>query len=332
MAEIKAGVFVLLGLLVFGVFLAIIQGYRPTVETKTYHASFKDIAGLNPGADVRFGGTKIGRVTEIALHPTDPSLIRVSFQVPERLPVHQDSKVYVTQTTLTSEMHLEITTGTAEAGLMPSGTEIETTVGGLGKLLAGADDTSQTLQEVLADFRDLMGVEEAKKAAEESEEDMATVADVIDEVEGVVSEGRENVKEILDKAAEIEDSAKQLLEDTREILAENRPQLKSSIENVRETTETAKAAVGDARDILERFAALSERFDGIANSLENALGNVEGLSEDAREIIAENRLDIQDTIRDLRKTASYLREFARTVSEQPESLLRGETREGRRHQ
>jgi hypothetical protein len=48
-------------------------------------------------------------------------------------------------------------------------------------------------------------------------------------------------------------------------------------------------------------------------------------------MLSENRPEIQDTIRDLRKTAEYLREFARTVSEQPEALLRGENRAGRRH-
>ncbi len=332
MAEVKAGLFVLAAALVLAGFLAVIQGYRPAAVTNVFYASFKDIGGLNPGADVRFGGTKVGRVVEISLHPADPSQIRVAFEVPPQVPVHQDSKVYVTQTTLTSEMHLEVTTGSAEAGLMPGGSELETTVGGLGKLLAGADDTSQTLQSVLEDFRALMGVVEAReKAAENGEEDIATVAAVIDEVKGVVSEGRNSVRDILDKATEIEENAKHLLEDTRAILSENRPEIKSSLENVRQTTESAEQAAETAQDILERLATLSERFDGIANALETALGNVDSLGADARAMLSENRPEIQDTIRDLRKTAEYLREFARTVSEQPEALLRGENRAGRRH-
>jgi len=331
-AEIKAGVFVLVAALVFAALLAVIRGYRPVAETKTFYASFTDIGGLNPGADVRFGGTKVGHVVEIALHPADPSLIRVAFEVPAQVPVHKDSKVYVTQITLTSEMHLEVMTGTAEAGLMPPGSEIETTVGGIRKLLAGAGDTSQTLQSILDDFRDLMGVEEARQeAAENAGGEMATVAEVVDEVKGVVSEGREDVRGILDNAGEIEKSAKQLLEDTRAVLAENRPEIKTSLENVRDTTESTKKAVVTVQDILDRAAILSERFDGIADTLEGALGNLEGLGEDARGALAENKPEIEDTIRDLRKTADYLREFARTVSEQPESLLRGENREGRHH-
>ena len=332
MAEIKAGVFVLGSVVVAALFLAVIQGYRPAVVTHTYYASFTNIAGLNPGADVRFGGTKVGRVTEIALHPDDPSRIRVAFDVPPTVPVHGDSKVFVTQTTLTSEMHLEITTGTAGAGLLPTGSELETTVGGLGKLLAGADDTSRTVQSILEDFRALMGVEEARQeAAENGEAELATVAGVIDEVKGAVSESRDDVRTILDTATGIEESARQLLEDTRAVVAENRPEIKSSLENIRETTESAKEAAATARDILDRATALSERFDGIADTLESALGNLDGLGGDARALLAENEPDIEETIQNLRKTAEYLREFARTVSEQPESLLRGDNRAGRRH-
>jgi phospholipid/cholesterol/gamma-HCH transport system substrate-binding protein len=68
--EIKAGVFVLMSLVILVGFVISIRGCAPSDESaKTFYAVFKDISGLNRGADVRFGGVRVGKVTAIQASP-----------------------------------------------------------------------------------------------------------------------------------------------------------------------------------------------------------------------------------------------------------------------
>lgn len=80
--EIKAGVFVLVSIVILVALVAAIRGCRPRdISAKFYTASFTDIGGLNQRADVRFGGVKVGRVTAIEPDPDDRAMIRVTAEV-----------------------------------------------------------------------------------------------------------------------------------------------------------------------------------------------------------------------------------------------------------
>jgi len=81
--EIKVGIFVALGVMLFGVIVFIVGDNRHVWARKlTYVAMFTDVAGLKPGAPVRMGGVEIGSVTsanhgEVASDPR----IRVAMDI-----------------------------------------------------------------------------------------------------------------------------------------------------------------------------------------------------------------------------------------------------------
>ena len=77
--EIKAGILVLVSFFILVGFLVAIRGCRPQDESaKTFYAVFTDISGLNRGADVRFGGVRVGKVIAIEPDPEDRARIRVT--------------------------------------------------------------------------------------------------------------------------------------------------------------------------------------------------------------------------------------------------------------
>jgi len=113
--EIKAGIMVLASLIILVGFLVAIRGCRPQDETaKTFYAVFTDISGLNRGADVRFGGVQVGKVTAIEPDPDDRTHIRVTAVIEGYVPVNHGSIATIEQVTMTTEKHLEISTGGAE--------------------------------------------------------------------------------------------------------------------------------------------------------------------------------------------------------------------------
>ena len=325
--ELKAGALVLVSVTVLILFIAVIKGIRPPEKTRIFHAYFKDTAGLNKGADVRFGGAKVGRVNAITLDSADQSRIRVEAQIAENVPVNEKSKAYITQISLTAEMHLEITTGDKDAALLKDGGEIGLGAGGM---FAQA-------QAFLDDAKELMGVQEAKEKAQAAQEEMVTVAsifntvdktieggsDLVDDIRGVVGDTKDDVSKVLAKIQDIEDSSKTLISDLNGMLGENRASIKGALEGV-------QGIVEDVRPIVERVKGVSDRLDEMAAALQATLDNAKSLSGDTQGLIENNRPVIEDIVLDLRETVRYLKDFSRTMAEQPEAVIRGKSPEGRK--
>lgn len=328
---------VIVSIAALGLFIAMIQGLRPPENTRTFYVYLNDTAGINKGADVRFGGTKVGRVEDIALDPADKSRLRVVASVREDVPVNEKSMASVTQVTLTSEMHLEISTGEKEAPLLKDRAELPSRPGGLAAVSSGL---IATLDEVNL----LLGGTEAKEKEDQGEGELVTIAEIFEgigdtleggggivtKIEGVIDDSNEDVSEILDKVKEIEDTAKGALEDLRTILEENRGNIKGITDGVNETIQGVQPIIEDVKPILERLSELSEELDEMAATIQGTLDNAEVLSGDAQDLLKSNRLVIEDILLDLRETIRHLKTFSRTMAEQPEAVIRGKTPEGRR--
>ena len=171
--EIMAGLLVLASVAVLAGFVAVITGMRPAEEHRTYFAEFTNTIGLDVGADVRFGGVKAGRVAEIVPNPEDRTSIRVRIELVPGTPVNAESVATIEQLSLTSPKHLDISTGSPDADLLEDQATLKsiTKTGGLVEMpdLSGVLGDGEGL---LADLRDMLGVQAAKKTAEATGEDM----------------------------------------------------------------------------------------------------------------------------------------------------------------
>lgn len=332
--EIKAGIMVLASLAVLILFLVVVQGLRPPEETKTFYVAFTDTGGLNRGADIRFGGAKVGRVTQIELDPADKSKIRVTAQVRPEVPVNEKSQSFIGQTTLTAEKHLEITTGENTAPLLAEGASIPSRSGGL---FDQAGALARSVESALEDVRDLLGVRQAKEKEKAGEGNMVTVTSLfqgvdttikngstlVGDIKNTVAESRMDVDNILKKVQEVEDGARDLVADIRDVVADNRPHVDGAMAGVRDIVDKVQPAV-------ERVTALTERLDAIADALQEGLDSASAVAGEAQGALSDNRPVIDDIVLDLRETVRYLKTFSRTLSEQPEAVIRGKNVEGRR--
>ena len=365
--EIKAGFLVISSLLVLGVFVAAVTGWRPPQASKTFNAFFGDTGGLNSGADVRFGGVKVGRVIEIEPAPGVQSQIRIVVRISDSTPVNARSTAYITQTTLTSEKHVEITTGEDGAALLDDGADIPQGAGGLfgqvdavaGGLVGVLEDVRtligvvdedrnpamktderKTVAEVMVAIRDvvgnvqeLVGVEDAEGKPRMTAEEQRTVAEIfttvddtigqgrelVGDIQGVVGDSKDDIEAIMAKVREISDSAHKLIGDLDSVLAENRDAISGAVTDVKHITGT----------VSETMDGLAAQIDELAELLRNTLVNVESISGEARILIEQNGPAIEDIIIDSREMVRNLKEFSRTLADEPQSVVRGKSPEGR---
>ncbi len=326
--EIKAGVTVFAGLLVFCIFIAAINGIRPPQESNSFYTEFPYIAGLNAGADVRFGGVHAGRVDSVTSSEHDKSLIRVEWHVPKDTPVNEDCVAYVSQVSIASEKHLEVTTGSRSASFLESGSLVPKKTGGTG-MFAALDDIADTVDRVLSDdgllgdIRTVLGVREAEQNPDKEivpiTRLIANVNDTVSEsvglvqdLRGMVSEKQKSVDSILKKLNELADSGNRLLNETNDLIVDNKDGVKLTLDKAHKTAVKVEAFV----------TTLNKELAQVCERLQCVMGNVDS-------VVEKSCPNVEKLMVDLARMTANLKQFSRIIAERPEALIRGNALVGR---
>jgi len=125
---VRLGLFVLGGFLILlaGVFLI---GNNQSLFSSTYRvrAQFKNVAGLNDGAQVRVGGIASGTVERVELpqRPTDSITVVMNLKKDTRSLVKKDSVASIQSEGLLGDMYVEVSFGSADGAPLKNGDTIE---------------------------------------------------------------------------------------------------------------------------------------------------------------------------------------------------------------
>jgi len=89
-----------------------------------YSTTFRDVAGLNVGDEVRYGGLRVGAVTALDIDSAPPSAIVVRFRVRSLTPVRAGTRASITQLGLLGQPYLALEPGAGEGPTLASGARI----------------------------------------------------------------------------------------------------------------------------------------------------------------------------------------------------------------
>ena len=93
---------------------------------REYRAMFGNVAGLNVGDHVRFGGLLVGQVTRMEIDTTSVGGIEVYFRVRRRTPVRVDTRATITQIGFLGEPYLALEPGSPQSPLLSAGGTVPT--------------------------------------------------------------------------------------------------------------------------------------------------------------------------------------------------------------
>ncbi len=324
--EVKAGLMVLFSVACFAGLALIVAGYRPALTGDVYYAYFPDTGGLNRGASVRFGGARVGRVTSIELSPEHRTLIRVGLAVSENVPINAGSEAFITQTSLTADHHVEITTGTETARLLEPGDVIPARPGGLFDRM---DLMAGSITRVMEDLRVLMGVSPPPGPVAPDAPEAVTITQLFDrldttldaggvlitDIQEAVGEARPAVEELTRRLEAMEAKASALMDAMTGAIEGNQPAIERLLARFEEAALEA--------------STVAARLRTVADTADDTLRQAGAASGSAQQLLETNRDMLEDALRDMRDTARHLRDFSETISEQPHSLVRGRQPQGR---
>ena len=237
--KIRIGLFVV----VTGVLLTIVLGAFAGVhffkERTAYYIEFEDtVYGLEKGAHVHFNGIRVGKVTDIALSPTDLSTVRVKIEVKEGTPIRQDTKAILQFAGLTGLKVIDLRGGAVTTPRLAAGSMIprgETAIDKLQtKALAMVDQSAEIM-------------ERANQIASNAQEVVKNLDEITDP---------QKLGAIIDATRTTSGNLAQLSASMKQIVDENRASLKTSVASIelaaRRMSELVdgnqvKAAVSDLR-------------------------------------------------------------------------------------
>lgn len=306
--QVFVGLFVIAaaGLLVFTIFA--LTGVLASA-TRRYHSRFQNVAGLEPGATVRYeGGNKVGRVENIKIDPKDPSWMDMEFSVKNDVPVKTDSRTAILSFSPLGDNHLEIKAGSAAAPRAPDGALLPSDP------YIGFNDLTAQLNQMAP---------EARQLVTNLNDRVTQLRTTIDRVNDLLNDrNRENVSVSL---AEV-----------REMLAENRPQIKHALQNVSAASDKISPLLDQMQKTLTQANGTITKVDGMLDEnradirasvvkLRESLDHVNALTAELQEILDNNEYNIDQLLNNLRIVSENLKSFTNSIKTRPSSLINSKT-------
>jgi len=301
--QAKVGAFVLgcFSILAFTViYLLNAQLGGHTVPYRTY---LRYAGGLEPGAQVLFGGINVGQIRAVRPSRSDPTQIEILLDVKQSTPLNEKSVAKLGLVSVMSGAALSITTGSNDARRLTPGSAIPSQETAsldeiTSKMAVVADNANGLITEVRGEVQGIGG-------------DAHTLLANLNTVTGQPNQQKIRV----------------LLDNVNGMLATERPkidrltdELNALSQHADDTIENVNGTVSDVREPVRKDLA----------ELQNTLLQAKQLLADMQVVVRANDSKIGDTIDNLRTATENLDQLTESVKQRPWSLIRVKQPEDRK--
>jgi len=293
--EAKVGAFVLGCFAVLAYTVIHLLNAQLSGHSAPYRTYLQYAGGLEPGAQVLFGGINVGKVTAVRPAASDPTRIEILLDVKEGTPLNEKSVAKLGFVSVMSGAALSVTTGRNEARRLPPGSVIPS------QEAASLDAIAEKMS-VVAENADRL------------------ITEVRGELGGIGGDAHRllaNLNTVAGKANQQKIEA--VLDNVSAMLATDRPkidrltdQLSALSQHADQTIQNLNGTVSDVRQPVGEDLA----------QLQSTLLQTRQLLADMQALVRANDYKIDDTIENLRTTTENLGQLTESVKQRPWSLIR----------
>ncbi|HWY57110.1 MAG TPA: MlaD family protein [Terriglobales bacterium] len=291
----KVGAFVLACASVLAFTIVRLVNAQLSGHTAPYRTYLRYAGGIEPGAQVLFGGISVGKITAVRPWSSDPTKIEILLDVKENTPLNEKSVAKLGLVSVMSGAALSISTGSNDAKRLPQGSII-------------ASQEAASLDEI------------TDKMATAADNANGLITEVRGELGGISGDARTllaNLNTVTGKANQQKLQA--VLDNVNAMIATDRPkidrltdELNALSQHADETVQNVNDTVKDIRDPVRVDLA----------DLQNTLLEARQLLTDMQVLVRANDYKIDDTIEHLRTATENLDELTDSVKQRPWSLIR----------
>ncbi len=290
-AAAKIGLFMLMGLVILGVFIIKIQdipvGERG--ERTTVQARFPSVAGLDRDAAVRVAGVRVGKVDGIKLDPEGHAVVTLSLEPDVRL--HRGAQARIASLGMLGDKYVEISPGDPNAPPLPPDEILSgQTPPSFDDVMSTANDIGKDVKQITGSLSDTVGGKQGEEKLQEIVENIrqltASMRDLIAANQANVNATTANFREfsatLKEQLPRIADKMYELADQLQSIAAENRGDIHASVANVRDLSARLKVSADNLNTITSKIASGEGSIGKLVNddttvdNLNDTLTSIEG--------------------------------------------------------
>jgi phospholipid/cholesterol/gamma-HCH transport system substrate-binding protein len=286
--EAKVGAFVIgcFAILAFTIiYLVNAQFSGDTVPYRTY---LRYAGGLEPGAEVLFGGINVGKVTSVRPGTADPTKIEILLSVKQGTPLNQGSVARLGMTSVMSSPSLSVTTGSNDAKRLPPGSSIPSQeVPSLdeiaSKMSTAADNANDLLVQVRGelegingDARTLLGNLNAVTGPPTQQKIQAA----LDHVDTLLATEGPKIDQLSDQLIALSQHADQTVQNVNGTVSDVREPIRTDLVDLQNTLQQAKQLLGDMQVMVR---ANDDKIDDTMENLRVATENLDQLTDSVKQ-------------------------------------------------
>jgi phospholipid/cholesterol/gamma-HCH transport system substrate-binding protein len=264
-------------------------------HTVPYHTYLRYAGGLEPGAQVLFGGINVGKIKAVRPWSSDPTRIEIQLDVKDNTPLNEKSVAKLGLISVMSGAALSITTGSNDAKRLAPGSTIPSQEAAsldeiTSKMAVVADNANGLITEVRGELKEISGNARTLLANLNSvtgQTNQRKIREVLDNVDAMLATERPKIDRLTDRLNVLSQHADE------------------TVQNVNGTVSEVREPI--RKDVVE---------------LQNTLLEAKQLLSDMQVLVKANDFKIDDTIENLRTATENLDDLTESVKQRPWSMIR----------
>lgn len=330
----RLGVFVTVGTVLLAGASIVLAGLKVWEDRVEYYVSFSEsVSGLEPSAQVKYQGLRIGRVDSLQIDPDKPQNIRVVLSLDPSATLHEGTHALLDMSGLTGIKTINLTPGDPARPKIPPGSEIPVQESLVGRIADRAEAISEKVDRVATNLARITSAANVQRF----EEMMDNTNRLLVDVDKFLNETREPLAFALDEFGKSGKSIRNVSDEAAVTLRDVREELRLTLVAGRTTLEEVRRLLKavDAKQVNQTVTAASnvmttldqklnaEELGETLAALQLALANVVKLMGELDLTVRASREDLVLSLKHVRQATQDLREFSRIIAQDPSVLLRG---------
>lgn len=274
-SEVKVGLFVLVGSVLFGTAIFLLGDYS-FQKYYTINAEFSDVAGLPDKATVKLSGVWVGKIKKIYLK-NDKVIVRLA--ILEGVKIYRDAHFMVGSTSMIGSKFLQIDQGSAAAGSIKNGDTVKgddyvpldramakavTSLEGLVSDIRGEGRLSRDINEILNNLREVTG--NVNELVRNTQPHAEKIAERMDSITAKIDAMLTKTDALVDKVSRGDGVAGALISDTK-----MKTEVSEAVTNLRDASASVKTVMGRIGGF-HTYLRWDYKYEPLARSSKNNFG------------------------------------------------------------
>jgi phospholipid/cholesterol/gamma-HCH transport system substrate-binding protein len=271
--EIKAGIIVVASLLILSAFIIFIGGGRLFDDYDTYSVHVMNAGGLEVGAQVRLGGVRVGRILSIDPPAGPGKPVTIDVGIKKGTVLYKGTRAMITQLGFVGDIYLlltvqETTNEKIKVGdVIPSKEQVQFDV-----LMAKLEGISDSVDNLIKDVNKIF-----------SQKNIEGIELLVENTNKAIVTGSASIDQVAASLKGTTDKLNLVLNELEDILKENKEEVSQLLQKAREDLEKAGAMI----ESIESTAKSIEAINLQSQNLDNLLNTLNRTTEDLQELLQE---------------------------------------------